>query len=140
MTTGRATVGGLGPQVSTGWTLGLLLLPLGRLLLGLLCLGIKFLDPFFKDFIPVISEPEVIAAVIEPQGKLLPGIWPHDPAHLLNMGGQGLGERPGRHPNHHIRDIKPPGENVRRNQPMNVRVRTGKVLNRIPLEGIIVLV
>ena len=76
--------------------------------------------------------------MIQPNSKLFSFAAAHDPAHLLDMRGQRFAEWSCRYANHYIWNIKPFGQNVRGNQPMNGCVRLGKVFNHIPLEVFIV--
>ena len=75
--------------------------------------------------------------MIQPHTVCLAFAGPHDPAHLLDMGGERLGERPSRHADHHIGHIKTSGQDVGGNQPVYFAVRCGEVLNSIALEVII---
>ena len=138
--TGRASVCALGPEMAAAGALGLGLFLLGQLLLCLLHLLVQLLHAVLVQIIPVIPKAKVIARVIQPDRKLFTRVGAHDPAHLLHMARQRLAKRSGTDPDLHIRNIKAARQDVGGNQPMNLRVGSGKVLDGLALELVVVLV
>jgi hypothetical protein len=140
MAAGWATISRPGPQVAAGWALGLFLFPLGWLFLGLFCLAVEVFDSIFKDLIPVALKPKIIAAVIKPQGKLFAWDTGASPGPSVGYERTGTWRTAWPRRRSDIWDIKPPGQDVGGNQPVDFGVGLGEVLNGIFLERVIVFV
>ena len=71
------------PQRTTLRALAILFDLIRRLLLRLLFALIKFIYALLEDFFPVLTKPQVVTRMIQPDGKLFALAAAHHPAHLL---------------------------------------------------------
>ena len=121
-------------------TLALRLFLIAWLSLGLLFPIVQYMNAVLKHIVPLLAEPHIVSGMVKPHRVFFGRMTTHNPPHLLDVGGERLGERSSRHADHYVRHIKPLGQDVCSYQAVDGGVGLGEVFNHILLELIVISV
>ena len=98
------------------------------------------MNAVLKHIVPLLAEPHIVSRMVKPHRVLLGRMTTHNPPHLLDVGGERLGERSSRHADHYVRHIESFGQDVRGYQPVDGGIRLREVLNRLFLKLVVISV